>query len=169
MFWVPLAARPTVEQKKQQQHDSPPGPPPGEGEVTHHLRQTVSSIIRSPVSGPLAPALTTRFGGGLDGLGILPVTGSTTLPSGRLLRQRGSSLRGCSRVGISRFPPEHEVSDRQELYLLLLHVSETQPEIALLDHLVHVEPQGHDHPCAGLLGLWPGGLWGISSYGRALA
>ncbi len=97
--------------------------------MTHHLRRTVSSIIRSPVSGPLAPALTTRFGGGLDGLGILHATGSTMLPGGRLLRQRGSGgsrrgmptatsrLRGCSHVGISRFPPEHDVSDRLSLPL----------------------------------------------------
>ncbi len=35
---------------------------------------------------PLAPVLTARFGGGLDGLGVLPVTGSMTLPGGRLLQ-----------------------------------------------------------------------------------
>ncbi len=31
------------------------GPPPGDGEVTHHLWRAVSSISRLPVSGPLSP------------------------------------------------------------------------------------------------------------------
>ncbi len=66
--------------------------------MTHHLRRAVPSISRSPVSGPHAPALTTTFGRGLDGLGVLPATGSTTMPGSfeRLLRQRGS---GGSRRG----------------------------------------------------------------------
>ncbi len=61
----------------------------GRGAVTIS-QWAVSSLSGSPVSGPLALALATRFGGGLDGLGVLPATGSTTLPGERLLRQRGS-------------------------------------------------------------------------------
>ncbi len=57
--------------------------------------QAVSSISGSPVSGPLA--LAARFGGGMDGLGVLPATGSMTLPDGRLLRGSGGSCRGCPR------------------------------------------------------------------------
>ncbi len=43
----------------------------GSGVVTIS-RWAVSSISGSPVSGPLAPALTARFGGGLDRLGLRP-------------------------------------------------------------------------------------------------
>ncbi len=162
---------PAAEQKLNETKDSPPGPPPGEG------------VVRSPSPDEQfppslgRPSLATRFGGGLDGLGVLSVTGSTTPHGGRLLPRRGSGgghrgaptatsrLRGCSRSGSSSgFPPAHDVLDRlslllccrkllgtaldsvaekaglwhgsiQELYLLLLlHVSETQPEMALLDH-----------------------------------
>ncbi len=156
-FWVPLAAA------------------PGEGVTIS--RRAVPSISGSPVSGPLALALAARFGGGLDGLGVLPVTGSMMPHGGRLLPRRGSGgghrgaptatnrLRSCSRSGSSSgFPQAHDVLDRlslllccrkllgtaldsvaeeaglwhgsiQELFLLLLlHVSETQPEMALLDH-----------------------------------
>ncbi len=148
----------------------------GSGAVTIS-RRAVPSISGSPVSGPLALALAAGSGGGLDGLGVLSVTGSTTPHGGRLLPRRGSGgghrgaptatsrLRGCSRSGSSSgFPPAHDVLNRlslllccrkllgtaldsvaekaglwhgsiQELYLLLLlHVSETQPEMALLDH-----------------------------------
>ncbi len=102
----------------------------GSGVVTIS-RWAVSSISGSPVSGPLAPALTARFGGGLDRLGVLPATGSTTLPGGRWLRRSGggggggcrgvptatSRLRGCSRGGSSRFPPAHDVLDSLSLLL----------------------------------------------------
>ncbi len=172
MFWVPLAAGPALEQKQNKRFSTRPSSGGGSGAVT--ISRAVSSIAGSPVSGPLSLALAARFGGGLDGLGVLSATGSTTLPGGRLLRgsrggRRGaptvtSRLRGCSRSGSSRFPPPHDVLDRlclllccrellgkaldsvaeeaglwhgsiQELYfLLLLHVSETQPEMALLDH-----------------------------------
>ncbi len=83
---------------------------------------TASSISGSPGSGPLA--LAARFGGGLDWLGTLPATSSTTLPGGRLLLQRGSRgsrrgaptatsrLRGCSWSGSSRFPTAHDVFNR---------------------------------------------------------
>ncbi len=136
----------------------------GSGAVTIS-RRAVFSISGSPVSGPLA--LAARFGEGLDGLAVLPMTGSTTLPGGRLILQREnggsrrgvtSRLRGCSQSGSSRIPPAHDVfvclillfwcrkllgkaldsvakeaglrhGSIQELYLLLLlHVSETQPE-----------------------------------------
>ncbi len=98
----------------------------GSGAVTIS-RRAVPSISGSPVSGPLA--LAAGFGGGLDGLGVLPVTGSTTPPGGRLLPQRGSRgghrgaptatsrLRGCSRSGSSRFPLAHDVFNRLSLLL----------------------------------------------------
>ncbi len=146
----------------------------GRGAVTIS-QWAVSSLSGSPVSGPLALALAARFGGGLDGLGVLPATGSTTLPGERLLRQRGSEggRRGRPRRRASWglqpgwkqqvssgawcvwTPQSASVLPRtagqaldsvaeeaglwhgsiQELYLLLLlHVSETQPEMALLDH-----------------------------------
>ncbi len=164
-----------TETKRNKRFSTRPSSGGGSGAVTIS-HWAVSSISGSPVSGPLAPALTARFGGGLDGLGVLSATGSTTLPGGRLLRLRGSGggrrgaptatsrLRDCSRGGSSRFPPAHDVFNRlslllccrellgkaldrvaeeaglrhgsiQELHLLLLlHVSETQPEMALLDH-----------------------------------
>ncbi len=61
----------------------------GSGAVTIS-RQAVPSISGSPVSGPLALALAAGSGGGLDGLGVLSVTGSTTPHGGRLLPRRGS-------------------------------------------------------------------------------
>ncbi len=62
----------------------------GSGVVTIS-RRAVSSISGSPVSGFLALLLAARFGGGLEGLGALPATGSTTLPGGRQLLQRGTN------------------------------------------------------------------------------
>ncbi len=86
-----------------------------------------------------------------------------TLPGGRAPTAT-SWLRGCHRIGSSRFSPVHDVFDRinlllscrkllgkafdsfaeeaglrhgsiQDLYLLLLlHVGQTQPEMVLLDH-----------------------------------
>ncbi len=98
----------------------------GSGAVTIS-RRAVPSISGSPVSGPLALALAAGFGGGLDGLGVLSVTGSTTLHGGRLLPRRGSGgrpqgaptatsrLRGCSRSGSSSgFPLAHDVLDRRK-------------------------------------------------------
>ncbi len=61
----------------------------GSGAVTIS-RWAVASISGLPISGPLASVLTTGFGGGLDGLDVLPATGSTMLPGERLLRLRGS-------------------------------------------------------------------------------
>ncbi len=70
-----------------------------------------------------------RFGRGLDGLGVLSATGSTTLSGGRLLQLRGSigvrrgspmatnSLRGCNQSGSSRFYLAHDVLDRLSLLL----------------------------------------------------
>ncbi len=89
-------------------------------------RWAVPSISGLPVSGPLALVLAAGFGGGLDGLGILPATGSMTPPGERLLL-RGSGggrreaptatsrLRVCSWSGSSRFPPAHDVFDRLSL------------------------------------------------------
>ncbi len=100
----------------------------GSGAVTIS-RRAVLSISGSPVSGPLALALAAWSGGGLDGLGVLSVTGSTTPHGGRLLpRPQGgghrgaptatSRLRGCSRSGSSSgFPPAHDVLDRLSLLL----------------------------------------------------
>ncbi len=121
-FWVPLAAGPAAEQKQNETKDS-------HGAVTIS-RRAVPSISGSPVSGPLALALAAGFGEGLDGLGVLPVTGSMTPHGGRLLPRRGSGgghrgaptatsrLRGCSRSGSSSgFPPAHDVLDRLSLLL----------------------------------------------------
>ncbi len=90
----------------------------GSGAVTIS-RRAVPSTSGSPVSGPLALALAAGSGGGLDGLGVLSVTGSTTPHGGRLLPRRGSGgghrgaptatsrLRGCSRSGSSSgFPTD---------------------------------------------------------------
>ncbi len=68
-------------------------------------------------------ALAARFGGGLDELGVLPATGSTTLTGGRLLLLHGSggSRRGAptamSRLRGSRLPLAHDVFDRLSLLL----------------------------------------------------
>ncbi len=94
MFWVPLAAGPAAEQKQIETKDSPTGPSSGGGSGAVTIsRRAVPSISGSPVSGPLALALAARFGGGLDGLGVLSLTGSTT-PSPC-----------CSRCGRSHKPP----------------------------------------------------------------
>ncbi len=110
-------------------------------------RRAVPSISGLPVSGPLALALAAGFGGGLDGLGVLPVTGSTTPHGGRLLPRHGSGgghrgaptatsrLRGCSRSGsCSGFPLAHDVLDRLSLLL------------CCRKYAAHVEPPGRDHP-----------------------
>ncbi len=95
MFWVPLAVRPAAEQNKTNKRFSTrPSSGRGRGALTIS-RRAVSSISGSPVSGPLAPALSARFGG-LDGLGVLPATGSTKLPGGMLLHGSGCPRR---RVG----------------------------------------------------------------------
>ncbi len=90
MFWVPLAAN--------KRFSIRPSSGGGSGRLTIS-RRAVSSISESPISGPLAPVLTVKFDGGLDGQGILPATGSTTLPGEWLLRQHGSegSCRGRPR------------------------------------------------------------------------
>ncbi len=112
--------------------DSPPGPPPGEG-----VAQSPSPDEQSPPSpgrpsqGLLHLRLPPGLVGGLDGLGVLSATGSTTLPGGRLLRGSGSRggrgrrwaptatsrLRGCSRGGSSRFPLAHDVLNHLSLLL----------------------------------------------------
>ncbi len=129
-------------------------------------------ISRSPVSGPFALALTARFGWGLDWLGVLPATGSTTLPGERLLRKHGQphggahgnkQAEGLQPSRKQQVSPAHDVSDRLSLPLCCqellgkaldsvveeagrvtsehsgtvpfpAHVSETQPEMELLDN-----------------------------------
>ncbi len=71
--------------------DSPPGPPPGEGEVHPPSPEAVLFPSGSPVLRPLAFPLSARFDGGLDGRGGLP-TPSSTAP---LLRMRCGSRDGC--------------------------------------------------------------------------
>ncbi len=56
---------------------SPPGPPPGEGEVHPPSPEAVLFPSGSPVLRPLAFPLSARFDGGLDGRGGLPTPSST--------------------------------------------------------------------------------------------
>ncbi len=88
-----------------------------------------SPSLGRPFQGILHLCLPPGFGGGMDGLGVMPATGSTMLPSGRLLLQRGSEgglrgfptamsrLRGCSRSGSSWLSPVHDVFDCLSLLL----------------------------------------------------
>ncbi len=73
-FWVPLAVR----NKKETRLSARPYSGGGSGAFTIS-RKASSSISGSPISGPLALPLAARFGGGLDGLGGRPATGSTVL------------------------------------------------------------------------------------------
>ncbi len=78
---------------KNETKDSPPGTPPGEGVVwSPSPDEQFPPSPGRPSQGLLA--LAAGFGGGLDGLGVLPATGSTMPPGGRLLLQRGSEAKG---------------------------------------------------------------------------
>ncbi len=127
MFWVPLAAGPTAEQKQNETKDSPPGPPPGEGVV-----QSPSPDEQSPPSPGhpsqgllhlrLPPGLTGAWTGWASCLRPAPrrclVEGCCGCGGGRRGAPTATSrLRGCSRGGSSRFPPAHDVLNRLSLLL----------------------------------------------------
>ncbi len=144
-FWVPLASGPTAEQKQ----DTPPGPPPGEGEV-----QSPSPNEQSPPSlgRPSQGLLHLRLPPGLAGAW----TGwaSCLRPAPRRCLVKGccgsvgvkvaaggahsdEQAEGCSRGGSSRFPPAHDVSEGLSLLLccreLLGKLSTASPKRPVCD------------------------------------